>query len=153
MRRLIILLAVFVYAVKGLSQEVDKSVLYEIKILEKLVIDVTKKRYPSVYFYGVKKEKIFLINRYSTLRQVYSIEDADFVFLKNRKNPFKADKPTLALDFRSLKNCGFCIGVFSWKNGRPILILFQENLEKFRIVLPEEYRYFIESKMMSIGKR
>ncbi|MDQ7056548.1 MAG: hypothetical protein Q9M89_08920 [Persephonella sp.] len=153
MRKIVVFLAVFVYVLKGFPQEIDKSVLYEIKILEKLVIDVTKKRYPSVYFYGVKRERIFLINRYSTLRQAYSIDDADFVFLKNRKNPFKAEKPTLALDFRSLKNCSLCIGVFSWKNGRPILILFQENLNKFRIVLPEEYRYFIESKMINVGKR
>ena len=153
MKKITIILAIFLYVLKGFSQDIDKSVLYEIKILEKLVKDVTKKNRPSVYFYGVKEKKIILVKKHSSLKQADSIKDADFIFLKDRKVVFNADKPTLALDFTSLKNCRFCIGVFSWKNGRPILILFQENLNKFRIVLPKEYKYFIESKMLSIGKK
>jgi len=133
--------------------EVDRSTRYEIKILEKLVVDVTKKRHPYVYFDGLSRKKVRLIKRFSTLRETKNIKDADFVFVKNKKKPFKAIKPTLALDFASLKYCRYCIGVFSWKNGRPILILFKENLERFHIVLPEEYKYFIESKSLMIGKK
>jgi hypothetical protein len=90
---------------------------------------------------------------YSNLRIVSNISEADFVFIKNKNKKYKAVKPTLALDFTSVRNCELCIGVFSWRNGRPILILFKENLQRFRIKLPKEYRYFIESKKYVIGKR
>ncbi len=141
------------YVLEAVGMEVDKSVIYEIKILDKLVRDITKKKHPSVYFLGVEGKKVSLILKLSALKQATNIEKADFIFLKNRNKKFYAYKPTLALDFGSLKHCRYCVGVFSWKNGRPILILFQENLNKFRIVLPKEYDYFIESRMINVGKR
>ncbi len=153
MRRLLVILLTLVYVLGAIGQEIDKSVIYEVKILEKLVKDITKKKRPYVYFVGLKRQKVSVILKLSTLRQAVNIDKADFIFLKNRKRKFYAYKPTLALDFSSLRHCKYCIGVFSWKNGRPILILFQENLNKFRIVLPKEYDYFIESRMINVGKR
>ena len=153
MKKIVIVFAVFIYVLKGIAQEIDRSTRYEIKILEKLVVDITRKRHPIVFFDGLNKRKISLLERYSTLRRTNNMSEADFVFVKNKNKPFTAYKPTLALDFTSLKNCNYCIGVFSWKNGRPILILFEENLERFNILLPKEYRYFIESKSMVIGRK
>ncbi|SNZ07823.1 hypothetical protein SAMN06265182_1038 [Persephonella hydrogeniphila] len=153
MKRLIVIIAAFVYFLESFAQEIDRSIKYEIKILERLVIDVTKKRHPSVYTDGLDNRKVYLLQMYSNLRIAPNITEADFVFIKNKKEKYNAIKPTLALDFTSIRNCDLCIGVFSWRNGRPILILFKENLQKYNIKLPKEYRYFIESKKYIIGKK
>jgi len=155
LKKLIVFIGALIYVYVSLAYgiDIDRSTRYEIKILEKLVIDITKKKHPAVYFEGLSRKKIRLIKKFSSLHEADNIEDADFVFVKDKKKPFNTEKPTLALDFVSLKYCKYCIGVFSWKNGRPILILFKENLEKFGIVLPEEYKYFIESKSLLLGKR
>ncbi|WP_457638551.1 hypothetical protein [Persephonella sp.] len=153
MKKLVLVITAFLYAFNLSWAEIDRATRYEIRILEKLVIDITGKRHPSVYFDGISRNKIRIIKKYSKLKEAKDGKDADFVFVKNKKKPFNVDKPTLALDFGSLKYCRYCIGVFSWKNGRPMLILFKENLKRFGIHLPEEYRYFIESKSYTVGKR
>lgn len=153
MKKAIILLSVFLYVFKGLSQEIDRSVRYEMKILERLVIDITGKRFPKVYFDGVSKKKIRMLTRFTTIREINNVSEADFVFIKNKTEKYIPVRPTMALDFISVKNCDLCIGVFTWRNGRPILILFRENLQKFDIVLPKEYKYYIESKKYIIGKK
>ncbi|WP_457625591.1 hypothetical protein [Persephonella sp.] len=153
MRKVIVIITAFIYFFESFAQEIDRSIRYEIKILERLVMDITGKTHPSVYTDGLTSRKIYLLQMYSNLRIVSNISEADFVFIKNKNEKYKAVKPTLALDFTSVRNCELCIGVFSWRNGRPILILFKENLQRFRIKLPKEYRYFIESKKYVIGKR
>jgi len=153
LKKAIILLSVFLYVFKGLSQEIDRSVRYEMKILERLVIDITGKRFPKVYFDGVSKKKIRMLTRFTTIREINNVSEADFVFIKNKTEKYIPVRPTMALDFISVKNCDLCIGVFTWRNGRPILILFRENLQKFDIVLPKEYKYYIESKKYIIGKK
>ncbi len=153
MKKILIVISVFIYVLKGVSQEIDRSVKYEMKILEKLVTDITGKRYPRVYFDGVSSQKVTLLVRFTTIKLAEDMQNADFVFIKNKTSKFNAVKPTIALDFVSVKNCSLCIGVFSWRNGRPILILFRENLQKFNIILPKEYKYYIESKKYIVGKK
>jgi len=153
LRKLLVIFSVFLYVFKGYPQDIDKSLKYEMKILERLVIDITGKKYPKVFFDGVGENKIRMIIRFTTIKMVNNISKADFVFIKNKTRKYNAIKPTIALDFASVKNCDFCIGVFSWRNGRPILILFKENLQKFDIVLPKEYKYYIESKKYIVGKK
>ncbi len=122
---------------------------YEISIIEKLIIDSISKRNPYVYIYSEDKEKKEKfknkLKKFSkSLKTTSSLYKADFiiVLVLSKKKDFK--KPALALDFKSLKYCLSCIGVFSWKNGRPNLILFKEKLDMLRIKLPQEYSYFIE---------
>ncbi len=153
MKKVFIIFSVFLYVFKGFSQEIDRSLMYEMKILERLVIDITGKRYPKVYFDGVSEKKVSMLLRFTKIKMVNDMLKADFVFIKNKTKKFNAVRPTIALDFISIKNCDLCIGVFSWRNGRPILILFRENLQRFDIVLPKEYKYYIESKKYIVGKK
>ncbi len=133
--------------------DIDPSIKYEIKILEKLVRDATKKEKPEVYFIGLSQRKIDLLITHTTLRKARDEKSADFVFIKNVKREFNAVKPTMALDYSSFEKCKDCIGLFTWRNGRPVLLLIEENLIKFHISLPEDYKYFIESKNFTIGKK
>ena len=153
MKKVLITFSVFLYVFKGFSQEIDRSLRYEMKILERLVIDITGKKHPKVYFDGISEKKISMLLRFTTIKMVNDVSKADFVFIKSKTKEFKAIRPTIALDFVSIKNCDLCIGIFSWRNGRPILILFRENLQKFDIILPKEYKYYIESKKNIAGKK
>ncbi len=135
------------------AADIDSAAKLEIKILEKLVLDVTRKKKPLVYFIGVPKKKIHLLTSYSSLKETKTEDKADFVFIQNIKKKFDATKPTMALDYSSFEKCENCIGLFTWRNGRPILLLIEENLLKFHISLPDDYKYFIESKNFNVGKK
>ena len=124
----------------------EEYLKYEIKILEKLIRDTTRKERPSVYIFCPKNTLKKHFNRFSSLRISESTNKADFIIVKNLTVPLNEKKPALALDFRSLKYCPYCIGIFSWKNGRPMLIIFKEVITEFNIKLPSEYNYFIDSR-------
>ncbi|WP_029521330.1 hypothetical protein [Persephonella sp. IF05-L8] len=152
MKKIVIFL-VFVYVLTAFAVDIDAATKLEIKILEKLVLDITGKKNPLVYFIGLSKKKVNLLTRYSVLKKAKTEASADFVFIKDINKKFYATKPTVALDYSSFKKCENCIGLFTWRNGRPILLLIEENLIKFHISLPEDYKYFIESKNFNIGKK
>ena len=128
----------------------DRAKIYEVRIIEKLIWDATKKSMPKVYIVAPDKEAETLrkdLIRYARkIKVVVSIDKADFILVKNVKKPIKINKPALALDFSSLEYCPVCIGVFAWKNGRPMLLLYRDKLLFFKIELPDDYKYFIEDK-------
>ena len=146
MRKVLTLLTVFVYVFLCYGSPVEEYRKYEIRILTKLVKDVTKKNSPTVYFIGTDIKDIKLFKELSPLKVVKEIKNADFIFVKNLKKKIKLNKPTFALDFDSLKYCPDCFGIFSWRNGRPMLIIFKEIIHGSQITLPEEYKYFIDSR-------
>jgi len=125
----------------------EKYLKYEIEIIEKLIKDTTKKEKPYVYIFCPKNNlKKHFKHLSSSLRITEIIDKADFIVVKNLAVLLDEKKPALALDFHSLKYCPYCIGIFSWRNGRPMLIIFKEEIARFNIELPPEYNYFIDSR-------
>ncbi len=146
MKRFIFIILALIYVHTSYGEQIEVYKLYEIKILSKLVTDVTKIKNPKVYFIGLDREEIKAFKKYTPIKTTYSVEDADFIFVKNLSRPLKINKPVFSLDFKSLKYCKNCFGVFSWRNGRPMLIIFKEVINSLKIHLPKEYDYFIDSK-------
>ncbi|WP_457622455.1 hypothetical protein [Persephonella sp.] len=146
MKKVICIIIAFLYVQVSQAQQLEIYKMYEIKILSKLVTDVTKRKNPKVYFIGLDREEIRAFKNYTHLKITLSANDADFIFVKNLSSPLKINKPVFSLDFKSLKYCKNCFGVFSWRNGRPMLIIFREVINALKINLPEEYDYFIDSK-------
>ena len=152
MRKIYLILAfcLIIFSLKfSYAHEHSLADQYEATIIERLIVDSTKKENPYIYIYSEDREKKELfkekIKKFAKHLKITSkLYKADFVIVLNlnRKKDFK--KPSLALDFSALENCPSCIGVFSWKNGRPNLVLFKEKLIQMTIRLPKEYSYFIE---------
>ncbi|WP_456403135.1 hypothetical protein [Persephonella sp.] len=146
MRKLILLILTALCFASAFGEQLEGYKKYEVKILSKLVLDVTKKPKPKVYYIGLDGEDIKILKKSKDLSIVNDIKKADFVFVKNLSKDLKVKKPVFSLDFKSLKYCSSCFGVFSWRNGRPMLIIFEEAIKSMGIKLPEEYDYFIDSK-------
>ena len=122
---------------------------YEISIIERLIIDSVQKENPYVYVYSENEneEEIFkqkLKKFAKNIKLTSKLYKADFIIVLDMKKRKDFKKPALALDFEAIKYCLSCVGIFSWKNGRPNLILFKKKLEKLMIKLPKEYSYLIE---------
>ena len=133
----------------SLAYEFTLADQYEISIIERLIIDSVKKKNPYVYVYSENKnkKKFFYqkIKKFAkNIKLTSKLYKADFIIVLDVKKRKISQKPALALNFEAMKYCLSCVGVFSWKNGRPNLILFENKLEKFMIKLPKEYSYFIE---------
>ena len=146
MKKVLFIFLALIYVNTSLAEHLEVYKMYEIKILSKLVKDVTRIKNPKVYFIGLDREEIKVFKKYTNIKVTLSIKDADFVFVKNLRRPLKINKPVFSLDFKSLKYCKNCCGVFSWRNGRPMLIIFKEVINSLKIHLPEDYDYFIDSK-------
>ncbi len=147
-KRLFSVFLLAILSVLHVSFAGDRAKEYEVKIIEKLLLDATKSRRVHVYILAPQKEQrelteeIILHSR--KLIIVRSPKKADFILVKDLKKEIKLPKPALALDFESIENCPMCIGVFAWKNGRPMLLLYRKRLNMFNIKLPKDYDYFIE---------
>jgi len=123
----------------------------EIKILEKIFTDITKKKRVRVVILGNKSEYFSEgIRKYSKrLRESRSCKKADIVFLAGvyrgklpkgcgGKILFSSRKKDILLREN-------CVGAFYWKKGRPNILFIRERLRKKKIKLPPEYNRFIES--------
>ncbi|WP_457627416.1 hypothetical protein [Persephonella sp.] len=136
---------VLVLALTAFAQ-VTKERLIEIRIIEKLSRDITGKDSPRIFVAGKGQEITRELAEYSSLVIVKDLEKADFVLLITESPEKPLTVPVFALGYLTFKNCDFCIGGLYWRKGRPQLILFEEKLEKFKISLPEEYRFYIISE-------
>ncbi len=137
-------------AIFSISFAGDKAKLYEAEIIEKLIIDATKKDKPGVYIIAPQAEKEAiekeLVLYAHKIKIVKTPDKADFLVVKHISRKITIKKPALSLDFYSFEFCPICIGVFAWKNGRPILLLYRDRLRYFKIKLPKDYDYFIEDQ-------
>lgn len=124
----------------------------EVKILQKLFLDILKKKEVRVFLVGDKRERYRKnIERFAKkLKVVDSCKDADITLIAGFVDKFPRDclegllfstKRENLFKFRN------CLGAFYWKKGRPNLVLIRERLEKHRIELPSEYDRFIESEV------
>lgn len=145
MKTLKILLAfILVISFKALSQE--DPIQVEVKLLEKVLSDITQKQLMYVCIYD--SEKIQYIQKYCTKIHITNCEKAD-VIISDREIPYN-NKPVIALNEEILKKLKNAIGGLYWKKGRPQLIFLEDRLKKFDIQLPSEYnRFIIKSENLS----
>ncbi|MFN4307383.1 hypothetical protein [Sulfurihydrogenibium azorense] len=138
MKTLKILLAfILVISFKALSQQ--DLIQVEVKLLEKVLSDITQKQLIYVCIYD--SEKIQYIQKYCTKIHITNCEKAD-VIISDREIPYN-NKPVIALNEEILKKLQNAIGGLYWKKGRPQLIFLEDRLKKFDIQLPSEYNRFI----------
>ncbi len=77
---------------------------------------------------------------------ISQVNSASIIFVGNLTKQVKFNKPTFALDCKSLKYCPDCFGVFFWKNGRPMVVLFEEVIKRQGLKIPSKYNKYIDSK-------
>jgi len=123
----------------------------EIKILEKIFADITRKKQVRVVILGNKSTYFSEgIRRYARrLKETKTCKKADVVFLAGvyrGKLPGECGGKILfssrRKDILLRENC---VGAFYWKKGRPNILFIRERLRKKGIKLPPEYNRFIES--------
>lgn len=122
----------------------DGSVKYEVKIIERLVLDITSKPNPKVC---VVEYPSSYIQQYAPSLTVTNCNQADIVISSSDKD-LSYNKPVLVVGFPYIKD-GDIIGAIFWRKGRPQIILIEKNIQKFDINLPQEYRKYIIKKEFS----
>ena len=152
MKKFLVVLLALLYGHIALGGGIEDIKKYEVQVLSKLVQDIVKEKHPRVYFIGVKPSEIKAFRRYTNIVVVNDPKEADFVFVRNLEKPLNIKKPAFALDTKSIKYCRYCIGVFTWKNGRPMLVIFKEAVSSMNIHLPKDYEYFMDSKKYVLSR-
>ena len=116
------------------------------KDLAKFVSDITGKGNPKVCVVGSSQNDLNLFNG-AKKSNMSEINSADIVFVKNlQQNVSINNQKVVALDCKSLKYCPNCLGVFYFKNGRTMLVIFEEELKKLNLKLPSKYNNYIDSR-------
>jgi len=115
------------------------------RALAKFVGDITGKSSPKVCIVSSSKNDLNLFNSAKNANQS-ELNGADIVFVKNLQSNVNSGKIMIALDCKSLKYCPNCLGVFYVKNGRTMLVIFEEMLKKLNLKLPSKYNNYVDSK-------
>ncbi|WP_457639968.1 hypothetical protein [Persephonella sp.] len=123
--------------------QVAKEKLIEMKIIEKLVRDITGRSSAEVYIAGKDRELFEALKKSKIIKITDRPKKAEFIIILTGNTDKQYSRPSFALGYLAFKNCRWCIGGLYWRKGRPQLILVKEKLEKFGIKLPEEYRFYI----------
>jgi len=124
----------------------------EVKILEKLFLDLLKKEKVKVFVVGDRGERYRRnVKKFAKkLSIVSSCKEADITLIAGFVERIPKDC-LKGLLFSTKKEHIFkfknCLGALYWKKGRPNLVLIREKLEKHGIELPSEYERFIESEV------
>lgn len=120
----------------------ELAVKYEVKLIEKIVMDITEKSYPKICTVNYPVDRI---REYSTNLVISSCKQADIV-IAGTDEVESFDKPILLVGVTEIKDRKDVIGAIFWKKGRPQIILIDKNLKRFDIQLPGEYRKYIIKK-------
>ena len=116
------------------------------KSLAKFVSDITGKGNPKLCVVGSSQNDLNLFNNAKKTNKS-ELNSADLIFVKDlQKNINISNKKIVALDCKSLKYCSNCLGVFYFKNGRTMLVIFEEELKKLNLKLPSKYNNYIDSR-------
>lgn len=111
---------------------------YEVKIIERLVMDITGKFNPKVCVAGYPATNIY---QYSSNLVITSCGQADIV-ISNSARGLAYDKPVIVVgSFET--NESDVIGSIFWRKGRPQIVLIEKNIKRFNLTVPEEYRKYI----------
>ncbi len=127
----------------------EEEIKIEVKILEKISIDIVKKTPVKVFVIGYNKNQI---KKYA--KRIVIVEDcnkADIIIAKEKsqilKTSCKKKIPGIALNYSLLKENPNFIGALFWYKGRPNLVFISFRLEDFKIKLPGSYSRYIEEKI------
>ncbi len=116
------------------------------KSLAQFVSDITGKGNPKLCVVGNSQNDLNLFNSAKKTSKS-ELNSADLIFVKNlQQNVNISNKILVALDCKSLKYCPNCLGVFYFKNGRTMLVIFEEELKKLNLKLPSKYNNYIDSR-------
>ncbi len=116
------------------------------KSLAQFVSDITGKSSPKLCVVGSSKNNLNLFTSAKKASQS-ELNSADLIFVKDlQQNINISNKKLIALDCKSLKYCSNCLGVFYFKNGRTMLVIFEEELKKLNLKLPSKYNNYIDSR-------
>lgn len=138
MFKTVIMLVVALYW--GIFAE-ETSVKYEVKIIERIVLDITGRVSPRVC---VVDYPAVNIQRFANSLIITSCSQADVV-ISSTDRLAGLDKPVIVVGTYPAKDEGI-IGAIFWKKGRPQIILIEKNIKKFEITLPEDYKKFLIRK-------
>ena len=116
------------------------------KSLAQFISEITGKGNPKVCVVGSSQNDLNLFND-AKKANLNELNSADLIFVKNLNQKINiGNKKVVALDCKSLKYCPNCLGIFYVKNGRTMLVLFEEELKKLNLKLPSKYNNYVDSK-------
>lgn len=139
-KRLFLVIILFYCSASANTEEV--SVRYEVKIIERIVLDITNKPNPKVC---VIEYPLSYIYKFATSLQITSCNQADVVVSSTDKY-ISQDKPIILVGFFPTKDDDI-IGAIFWRKGRPQIIFIERNIKKFHINLPEDYKKFLINRV------
>jgi len=130
---------------------VDGSNIADTQFINRMIKDISKKGSAKVCFVGGSRNDLKFFKNASSLKSASQSDlgSADIIFVKNLKTQVNFNKPAFALDCQSLKHCPNCFGVLYWRNGRAMVMIFEEKLKKLGIKLPSTYSSYIDSEQYS----
>ncbi|MEZ0323515.1 MAG: hypothetical protein ABWJ98_04300 [Hydrogenothermaceae bacterium] len=118
----------------------ELALKYEIKLIEKIVRDITGKDFPNVCVVNYPVDRI---REYSNNLVISSCNQADMV-IAGTDEVSSFNKPVLLVGSAEFKKKNYIIGAIFWRKGRPQIMFIEKNLKYFNIELPPEYRrYYI----------
>ena len=144
MKKLFFILLVL-FIISGVVLAVDRAKILEIKIVSEIIYSLIDKNYPKVCLYNFPGYEEREYKKFSNLK-ITNCKKADILLIKGLQKKTSFNKPALALDYLSFKNCENCIGAFYWRKGRPQIILIKENLNLFDIKVKEKLKNYVISK-------
>lgn len=151
MKKILIFLLLFGGYLSALERESTLKIYHQIfgALAPKPVISVytSDKEYREVFIHSEKlllseafeKSDIILITDELTLSRVLK---------KKASGAFGYKRPVLFVtDYHLLEKSLDVVGAFYWRKGRSQLLFIKNRLDRYRIVLPEEYNDFLVEEL------
>lgn len=133
-KRFVVLLLLFYWNVFA----EEASTRYEVKIIERIVLDITGKLNPKVC---VIEYPASFIQKFASNLTVTSCNQAD-VIISSTDRLGGLEKPVILVGTYPVKDENV-VGAIFWKKGRPQIILIEKNIKRFEITIPEDYKKFL----------
>jgi len=129
--------------VNAFNLEYTSSDELEVKVIERLLMDITHKQVVKVFVFGYNTLNIRRYTRHISI--VNDCREAEVVIMgidnEGIINKCRG-KPLIVSDRRLFdKYRDIIIGAFYWRKGRPHLLLIEDNLKD--ISLPSDYRPYM----------
>jgi hypothetical protein len=145
MKTLRVLLFLLAFVIPAFSQPNPDYV--EVRLIEKILIDMTDKQPVNVCVINYDVNKIL---NYSKYLRITNCEYADFMIIGKDSEEIDYNKPAIVFDEDLIKKVKNAVGALYWKKGRPQLIFIKSRLDKYKIQLPNEYKgYLVEESVLS----
>jgi hypothetical protein len=145
MRLLRVLLLLLAFVVPSFSQ--PNSDYIEVRLIERILVDMTDKQFVNVCVINYDANKIL---RYSMYLRITRCENADFMIIGKGAEDVDYNRPAIVFGEDLIKRIKNAVGALYWRKGRPQLIFIKSRLDRFRIQLPSEYRrYLVDESVLS----